>query len=872
MTLIPFLTLGLNYIPEDPVGTPEILNLGFSNLHANFKISSSGEDIVLTNLSGDIIDAVDAIVIPNDISYGREIDGEEDWSFFQTPTPNQTNNNSDGFESSCPKPVFLSNAGFYSGNIDVSIDLDENGYPIYYTLDGSTPTISSSIYLGSININQSTTIRASVIHPSCVSNEIATSSFFINEDLNLPIISLTTDPSNFWDWETGIYVMGSNASSDYPYFGANFWEDWEKPIYIEFFESDGTLGFAQDAGVKIFGGWSRGQAQKSLAIFARSSYGSNTIDYQIFPDKDINEFRSIVLRNSGNDWYSGENWSSNSMFRDGMQTGLMQDSGLDIQEYRPAVVYINGEYWGIHNIREKVNEDFLASNNPGVDPDELDELDAGGEAIEGDNQDYLDMINFIENNSLNNQINYEFIENQIDIDNFIDYNVAQIYYANTDWPGNNLKLWRPHSFDGKWKWILYDTDFGFGLVEWVGHNTLSFALEPNGPGWPNPPWSTFLLRNLMQNNEFKIKFINHFCYYLNTRFKANNVSNHISDIVDHITPEMPNHISRWGGTFNEWNNQHVSVIESFGSQRDSYIFQHLSNQFNLPSTSNLTVSSYPNNAGTIFTSGQPIPNSQWIATYFNGIPIELTAIPNPGYMFSHWLVDNESTDATISITLNGNLNISAVFVDEEFPSTILINELLAINETVNTDETETYEDWIEIYYNIPSMISLEGYFLTDDLSEPDKWVFPNIQISGEGHLLIWADDDVEDGSLHTNFKLSANGESVALFDPMLNLIDYIDFGEQSDDISYGRLIDGDNQWVFFDEPTPGAPNYNENLCDSGDINCDATINILDVVQLVAFILGNSQLTDEQQESADLNYDGNIDVLDVVSMITFILDY
>ena len=221
-----------------------------------------------------------------------------------------------------------------------------------------------------------------------------------------------------------------------------------------------------------------------------------------------------MLRNSGNDWYSGENWSSNSMLRDGMATGLMDDTGVDHQAYKPAVVYLNGEYWGIHNIREKVNEEFLASNNPGVDPDEIDELEANAGIIEGDNQDYINMINFIQNNSLDDPNNYLTVEQQVDINNFIDYYIAQIFYAYTDWPGNYIKFWRPQITGSKWKWILYDTDFGFGLVDWYGHNTLQFALEAKGPGWPNPPWSTFLFRNLMENQEFQIQFINHFCFYI----------------------------------------------------------------------------------------------------------------------------------------------------------------------------------------------------------------------------------------------------------------------------------------------------------------------------------------------------------------------
>ena len=871
MSLIPFLTLGMNQVPTYPMGSPEILNLNFSNLHSNFKISSSGETIYLTDLSDNIIDQVDSLLIPNDISFGRNQDGGDSWLFFPEATPGETNNESIGFESFCEAPIFSHNPGFYASAMNVAIDPNEDGYPIYFTTDGSEPSSSSTLYEDSIEIYQTTVLRASVIHLSCLSSQISTSTFLIEENNNLPIISLSTNPDNFFDWDSGIYAMGPNASSNYPYFGANFWEDWERPIHVEFFETDGYLGFSQDAGVKIFGGWSRGQDQKSLAIFARAGYGSKKINYQIFPDKDIDEFSSIVLRNSGNDWYSGDNWSTNTMLRDGMMTGLMQDTGIEYQEYRPAVVYINGQYWGIHNIREKVNEEFLAANNPGVDPDELDQLEANAGIIEGDNQHYLDMINFIENNNLGEQGNYETVKDLIDIDNFIDYNVAQIFYGNTDWPGNNIKFWRPYTADGKWRWILYDTDFGFGLVDWVGHNTLEFALEENGPVWPNPPWSTFLLRNLMVNSEFKIKFINHFCYFLNTRFKASNVSMHISQVVNHISPEMPNHISRWGGSFYEWSNQHMGTVQNFGAQRDGYVFSHLEDRFNLNGISEITVSSSPYTGGEVRTSGQIIPEQHWVASYFNGIPIEFSAIANPGYIFSHW-VGVDSQDPNISVTLYGDESIEAVFIESESAPVILINEFLAANESINTDETGEYEDWVELYYNIPGLISLDGYFLTDNINEPDKWMFPDIEIEDEGYLLIWTDDDQEDGALHTNFKLSASGESIVLFDSDLNLIDEISFGQQSDDISYGRIFDGSSEWQFFDQPTPGESNIYEQGCSLGDINCDDGINVLDVVLLVELVLGGSQPDPDLLASADVNEDGELNVLDIVQLVSMILSY
>jgi len=866
MSLIPFLTLGMDNQPNDPNGTPDILNFPLTSLHTNFKIASEGESILLTHPTGELADMVDSTAIPTDVSFGRQPDGADEWFFYTEPTPG-TANDTDGFNEYCEYPEFSHEAGFYSSNIEVSLSIVSEIQQIFYSLDGSIPTEDSFLYTNPIPIESTKVLRATVIHPGCSSGEVITQSYLIGELSNLPVVSISTNPDNLWDWESGIYVMGPNASLDYPYFGANFWEDWEKPIHIEFFEIDGNLGFAQNAGVKIFGGWSRAQSQKSLSIFARTSYGSNKINYRIFPEKDIDEFSSIILRNSGNDWYSGNNWSSNSMIRDGMMTGLMQNLEIDLQEYRPAVVYLNGEYWGIHNIREKVNEEFLASNNPGVDPDELDELELNGEIIEGDNQEYINMINYIGQNSLSNSDNFAVIEDQINIENFIDYYIAQIYFANTDWPGNNIKFWRPHTADGKWKWILYDTDFGFGLVEGVWHNTLSFALQANGPGWPNPPWSTFLFRSLMENEEFEHQFINHFCYYLNTRFDPAYVESHISDIVENIAPEIPTHINRWGGNILQWN-LNINIIQQFGSQRSDIIFTHLADYFGINELSSLNVSVLPTDAGTISLSGLSISENPWVGEYFNDVPISVNAAANPGYSFSHWEGISE-VEQNMTVTLDGDLNLTAVFIENEnIGNTVFINEILASNSSTNVDEAGEYDDWIELYNGGIETGNIGELFLTDDPENLEKWMIPfGTEIQPNDFLLIWCDEDQEQGELHTNFKLNAGGESLLLvnFDG-ITILDSINIGIQSVNISYGRINDGEADWQYFDDPTPDSSNTGSSENLMGDLNTDGFINVLDIVIVVNLVLdGGFNIY------GDMNEDGTLNILDIVALVSIIID-
>ena len=826
MSLIPFFTLGMFQPPESPSGTPDILNFPLANLHTNFKIASDGEAILLTNSSGAMEDMADSTVIPTDISYGRQPDGGNTWSFFPEPTP-QGPNNTQGFGDYCETPQISHQGGFYPGPVIVTLSIESDNHQIYYTLDGSMPTESSSHYSQPVLIQSTKVIRAAVIDNECFPGEVITYSYFINEESTLPVVSLTTDPYNLWDEEYGIYVLGNDAEWSFPYFGANFWEDWERPIHVELYEPNGELGFNLDAGVKIFGGWSRGWPQKSLAIYARSNYGASEINYQIFPDKEIDSFSAIVLRNSGNDWFgSGE--GSATMLRDGTHTGLMDNTDIDHQAYRPAAVYINGEYWGIHNIREKVNEEFLASNNPGVDPDELDELEANAGIIEGDNQDYLNMIDFVENNDLSYSNNYDFVAEQVDVDNFIDYYIIQIYVGNTDWPGNNIKYWRPHIEGAKWKWILYDTDFGSGLFSgWssnVNHNTLLFALDDNGPGWPNPPWSTLLFRSLMENEEFQNKFINHFCYYLNTRFYPNYVVNHISEIADNIAPEMPYHVSRWGGNIGQWN-QNIIYVQEFGSQRADIVFDHIGNYFGLGETSNLYISASPLGAGMITISGLTITEHSPILSgeYFNDIPIEINATSNPGHTFSHWIGSSEPGE-DISVTLEGNLNLTAVFVEDDSPGlSVFFNEILATNDTTNTDESGEYDDWLELYNAGDEPADLGGLHLTDDLDNLTKWVIPEgTEIEPHDFILFWCDEDQDQGELHTNFKLSSGGEFLGLVGiDGATILDSITFGDQSADISYGRVFDGGTNWDFL-SPTPGTANSSSgteiSISHAGDWN------------------------------------------------------
>ena len=302
-------------------------------------------------------------------------------------------------------------------------------------------------------------------------------------------------------------MQGSNAIDTlWKKPGANFWSKKEVACNIEIFEPTGECVYRNLSGFRLFGGMSRLFPQKSMAIVARNRYGQNRIKHKIFGKGEPDKFKFLVLRNSGSDF-------GKSHFRDALMTSLVDHWDIEKQAYRPSHVYINGTYWGIYNIREKINRYFIESHSE-IDKDSIDLIEHRMSLKKGSRLHYLKMLDFLENNDLSDPVNYAYIKTQMDVQNFMDHQIAQIYFDNRD-AGGNIKFWRPQTEDGRWRWILYDTDWGFGLHNNLAYkvNSLKFHTTPDGPNWPNPPWSTFILRKLLENPSFRIAFVNRFAEY-----------------------------------------------------------------------------------------------------------------------------------------------------------------------------------------------------------------------------------------------------------------------------------------------------------------------------------------------------------------------
>ncbi len=602
-----------------------------------------------------------------------------------------------------PFGIFLTNTfrtHLYSDSIFI---YDRSAEPDKLTQISST-WHRTPYYLPNEPVSKGTVIRARAVKPGALPSETITATYFINESdtatYPVPVISLSLQEDAFFDYYEGIYVAGQlfdQWRTAYPHASpvggtpSNYFlrgDFTEINAHLELFEPNRTVAsLSQNMGLRLHGGWTRALPQKSLRLYARARYGASHFAHPFFPDRKYESFKRLILRNAGQDYH-------NAFMRDGVIQTMVSHLNFDTQNFQPAVLFLNGEYWGIHHIRERLDKYYL-ERVYGVDPENIDLLEANAITIEGDPEHYHSMIDFISNNSMNDPSNFEHIKTMMNLDNFTDYQISNIYFANTDWPGNNVKFWRlktdgfqPHAppgHDGRWRWLMYDTDYGLGLFETFSHNTLAFATDSTQTQWPNPAWSTFLLRKLLENETFRIDFINRFADLLNTAFLPERTTEIIEEYRQLLEPIMHEQTQRWSspgwGNPTLWHND-VDDLILFASLRPIYQRNHIRMQFGLTDYTNLNVDVNDPAAGYIrintidIVAGTPgVPESPypWSGTYFRNIPIQIEAIAKQGYVFSHWEGDNNGNDPLLNITPTGNHSLTAYFTESQAPETELIH-------------------------------------------------------------------------------------------------------------------------------------------------------------------------------------------------------
>lgn len=538
------------------------------------------------------------------------------------------------FSEKIKKPECDSSGGFYNSSLIVKLTNPDSNNRILYTTDGSEPSLASTLYdqpiiienktnnrnyLSEIptsprwkppidNIFKGTVLRTIAINEKNEKSEELVRTFFVedvsNKKYTLPVIAITVNQKDFFGYNDGIYVLGKNFNDKDNYIRKNipldlpWWEypsnylsrgnDAERSAHIEFYNTDGKLGFESNIGVRINGNATRGYAQKSLRILFKKKYGQTELNYPLFSESTTHIFRSIILRNSGNDW-------DKTMFRDGLMQKLMKNTHVDIQEDRPSIVFINGEYWGIHNIRERFDENYL-SNKYHVSSDSITILELQGSLSYGKKSkadEFKKLLTFVKEHDLSVSTNYEFVKSKMDIESFSDFLIANIFYCNSDWPNNNVKFWcfNAENFssissiqDGRWHWMLYDTDWGFGYnnLSTPSNNLLEKAKKTGSVG--------VLFKALIANTDFVMLFTQRFQTLLNSIFKTPHVISEINKMEQSFSPEMQEHIDRWRviGSLESWQ-KNVEVLRDFASKRPKIQVEQINKFFDLKGDKKISI-------------------------------------------------------------------------------------------------------------------------------------------------------------------------------------------------------------------------------------------------------------------------------------------
>jgi hypothetical protein len=586
-----------------------------SGIHASFKLDALAEQIGLFGPDLKLIDSVSYTLQKPDISQGRNPNKLLSWEFFIAATPNSANGNQSFTDFALNEPMFNIRGGLYNSSQSVTLFTDLGG-EIRYTLDGSDPNLSSPIYTKPILIEKTSVLRARIFKPSMLPGPIMTNTYFISENMearSLPVVSLATNPANFWDPETGIYAQGED-----------FKPEWEVPVNIELFENNQSdrAAFNEMAGVKINGLYSWKLPQKMLGIYFRKQYGTSNLANTLFYDSPRASFKTFALRASGNDW-------SNTLMRDILaQNATQLNMTLDISAFRWCMVYVNGQYMGIHNFREKIETDYIEQHY-GL---------AAGTFDMVENEDYPECGDLIEYNELKAlftkdlsiQANFDAVAEKMDIEDFTNLVITEAASGNSS-IDHNVMAWKPKG-TGKWKWILMDLDRGFNNPT---SQLINFYLNQ----------TSFPFRNLMKNENYKSYFGKKLADHLYTSFNPTQMKKLIDAHQTALEPEIANHVARWLGTTSSYGNAMPSVeywkkeidqVKTYVEARPPILLKDLNN-YGFNGTAGLSLSVYPENAGTLKLNGLIVPQSSSTGSYLKNVDAEIVAEDKAGFTFMGWV-------------------------------------------------------------------------------------------------------------------------------------------------------------------------------------------------------------------------------------------
>lgn len=524
-----------------------------------FGLSQDGETVVLTNLAGEEVDAFETGALREGVSAGR-IEGDETVRrvFFKSITKKAKNNIESAVTGYSPEPVFSVNSLYHTESFTVSMSARDENAKIRYTTDGSKPTSHSKAYEEPLTIKKNTVLRAASFSPGLLSSEIASATYLFDEPHTLPVVSL----------------IGDQDGIDTVYATTNRENKPERECYIQYFETNGALGTEFPAGLKAKGAGTLSYAQKSFSVHLRAAYGQSSVNYPFYDayGYDIKTFSALALRNSGQDNQYAR--IKNSFFSRAT-LGINVDAAMT----RPVVLYINGAYWGLYDLDEDINKDYLAAHY-GVDENKVDIVRRNFTALAGSEDDFLAVRAIGKTGDTSSDSGFAAFAERVDVAYFTDYFIAQTYFFNNDM--FNQKYWRSQDGAVKWRPVCFDQDFMFSSYS---RNIMNYFFMENGVPSNNGTTSNMdIYIGLKRNKAWRQMCAERYVELIVTEFAPDRLVGILDAMAEEMRPEMARHIKRWGApsSVSAWE-KNLDSLRNAIRRRPEYALKNVKDFFNLSS-------------------------------------------------------------------------------------------------------------------------------------------------------------------------------------------------------------------------------------------------------------------------------------------------
>ena len=702
------------------------------NLHTNFKLRGEGERIFLSK-GGVIVDSLDVDGFQRDMSIGRITDGAAEFGIFTKATPGASNNSSEAYTNGfTSKPKFSLPGGFYNSGIEVAASVGDSDAVIHYTIDGSEPTESSPVYSTMIKVTATRCIRLRAFNPNRLPSKVSTATYFVREEeYTLPVLSVIANRDDIFG-NQGIFTRWQ--------------DDFEIPAHMEYFDKNKKLVLNQDAGMQIDGGagGSRSLPQHSFRMEpGNGTLGDGDVNYKLLHRRpNRTNYPSFYVRN-------GSNQHLTLPYKDGLEvTALGRNTYTYYSAYEPIVVYINGEFYGVYELREKINDDYLVDNYQ-MNIDSLDFLGVSYfkgqqlEALRGSIDPFIEDYEHFTRMDPDDADYLEDVGEFLDIKCYTDYIIAESWVGNNDWPQNNIKLFRCASTGYRWQWAINDLEWALNPNGWTSSSFDHIQYMMSQGTWN---YYTRFWYLMMNNPEYKAYFVNRFADLMNTSYDFSVIGPLENEMFKEINAEMDHEYERWGGgnvssRMTTFMNNH-NTFRSELSKRSGFVRAHLQSHFNLHRQVSVTLDVEPKGAGSIQISTITPDNYPWEGIYFGSVEVKVQAIPNPGYEFVNWDDDKFISDVSQEV-VTGVFNSTSAKLKANFRESNAEGSGVVISEiNYKSGSDRTLPDWLELCNLSDEPVNLKGWSFTDSDTIHRFTFWSDLSLGSQERIVISNDIDL----------------------------------------------------------------------------------------------------------------------------------